>query len=407
VAGGGGRRIDRRDFMFGSAAGVVGLLAAGGAAGFGDGPAPRVQRTVRLGSTGMEVSDVSFGSSRTSDPAVVRYAFERGVNYFDSAEGYQGGGSEAAIGEALRDVRDRVYLTSKTKAGAGAKRGEMMGALEGSLRRLRTDHVDVYFNHAVNDVDRLRNDEWSEFTELARKQGKIRFRGVSGHAGRLVECLRFALEHQLVDVILVAYNFGQDPAFYQRALTGLDFVALQPELPPLLSRARAAGVGVVAMKTLMGGRKNDMRPFERPGSTFAQAALRWTLSNPSVDALVISMNGREEIDEYLAASGSRAASRFDLELLERYAAANGSRTCQHGCGVCLPSCPRGVPISEVLRTRMYAVDYGDPALARADYAALERDASACLDCAAAPCAGACPNGVPVAEFTRDAARRLG
>jgi predicted aldo/keto reductase-like oxidoreductase len=392
--------------MLRGAAGVVGLLGCGGGRVRAAEPAPRVQRYVPLGRTGLTVSDISFGSSRMRDPAVVRYAFERGVNYFDSAEGYKGGDSETAIGEALHDVRERVYLTSKTKAGADTRRDEMMAALEGSLRRLRTDYVDVYFNHAVNDVDRLRNVEWAEFTELARRQGKIRFRGVSGHAGKLVECLDFALDNELVDVILAAYNFGQDPAFYQRALTSFDFVTLQPELPPLLARAHREGVGVVAMKTLMGARANDMRPFERPGSTFSQAAFRWTLSNPDVDALVISMNRPEQVDEYLGASGAGAVSSEDLELLERYAARNGARYCQHGCAACQASCPSDVPISEVLRTRMYAVDYRDAALARDDYAALEGDANPCLSCTVAPCAGACPNGVPIPEFTRDAARRL-
>jgi len=61
------------------------------------------------------------------------------------------------------------------------------------------------------------------------------------------------------------------------------------------------------MKTLMGARLNDMRPYERGGATFAQAAFRWVLSNPRVDGLIVSMNSREAIDEYLGASGSRTA----------------------------------------------------------------------------------------------------
>ena len=206
-------KLDRRGFLLGSAGAVDAWAAQSD---------PRVQRYVPLGRTGMKVSDISFGSSRSSDPALVRYAFERGVNYFDSAESYQGGASEEAIGAALHDVRDRVFITSKTQAGARAKRGRMMRALEGSLKRLRTDYVDVYFNHAVNDVDRMRNEEWHEFTEEAKKQGKIRFRGMSGHGGRLVPCLEYALEQDLVDVILVAYNFGQDPAFHQKFTAGFD-----------------------------------------------------------------------------------------------------------------------------------------------------------------------------------------
>ena len=60
-----------------------------------------------------------------------------------------------------------------------------------------------------------------------------------------------------------------------------------------------------------------------------------------------------------------------------------------------------------LRTRMYDVDYRDRELAREEYAQLGAGASACLGCDGTPCAGACPNGIPIADFTRDAARRLG
>jgi hypothetical protein len=65
-----------------------------------------------------------------------------------------------------------------------------------------------------------------------------------------------------------------------------------------------------------------------------------------------------------------------------------------------------VLISEVLRNRMYAVDYRDSALAREDYAKLPRGASACLSCDRSPCAGACPNGINIAARTREAVRSL-
>ncbi len=396
--------IRRRELLQAGAVGAVGLLAAGTATA--EDSEPRVRSYRPLGRTGMKISDISFGSSRMRDPKAVRHAYERGVNYFDSAEGYKGGDSEGAIGEALQGVRDRVFITSKTKAGSDTTRDEMMNALEGSLRRLRTDYVDVYFNHAVNDIARLENAEWAEFTELAKKQGKIRWRGISGHAGSLVPCIEYGLDNGLLDVILVAYNFGLDPAFYQRFLTTFDFIALQPDLPKVLERAHAEGVGVVAMKTLMGARANDMRPYERQGGTFAQAAFRWVLSNPHVDALVISMNDPELIDEYLGASGTARVSRADLDLLGRYAAKNGRSYCQHGCNVCESACPAGVAISEVLRTRMYDVDYRDREFAREEYAELERPALACLSCDGAPCANTCPNGIPISEFTRQAARTL-
>jgi hypothetical protein len=375
-------------------------------------PAPRgagkVQRYVTLGRTGMQISDISFGGSRlgAGEGDVVRHALDRGINYFDIADSYRGGDSETTVGEVLRGKRDRVYLASKTYASPGDRRDSTMRSLEQSLRRLRTDYVDVYFNHAVNDVERLKNPEWHEFTARAKQQGKIRFVGMSGHAGRLIECLDYALDTNGVDVVLVAYNFGQDPAFHQGLTRSFDFIARQPELPRVLQKAKSKGVGVIAMKTLMGARLNDMRPFEKGGATFAQAAFRWVLSGRHVDALIISMTSGSSIDEYLGASGWQSAASDDLPLLRRYAKMNGASQCRHGCQDCLSACPNGVQIGEVLRTRMYAVDYGDATLARSEYAMLSRNAAPCLTCAAQPCRSACSHGLPIERLTGPTHRML-
>jgi len=342
-----------------------------------------------------------------SDPAVVRHALSRGINYFDTAESYRWGSSEEAVGEGLKGKRNDVLIASKTKAGASDTRKDMMEALEGSLKRLKTDHVDVYFNHAVNEVDRMKNPEWREFTDLAKKQGKIRFRGMSGHGSHLVESLDYAIDNDLVDVILVAYNFAQDPTFYDKLRHTFHWAAIQPELPKALEKAKKKNVGVLAMKTLMGARLNDMRPYERKGSTFSQAAFRWVLSSPQVDALLVSMNSAEDIDEYVAASGPAQVSGIDMELLERYALLQGGRYCQSACNDCAGSCPQNVAIPEVLRTRMYDVDYRDNVLARTEYEALGRPAQACLTCATQSCLNACTKGIPIAEYTRDAALRFG
>ncbi len=402
--------IDRRDFLGFGAGAAIGLGGFGASlrdSRAGDTAAVRIRRYARLGRTELEVSDISLGSSGNTDPEVVAHAYDLGVNLFDSAESYRWGGAEKAIGKALKGRRDKVYLTSKTKAGASDSRNEIMTSLEESLRRLQTDYVDIYFNHSVNDVDRLRNEEWLEFVELARRQGKIRFSGISGHGSQLAACLDYAIDNDMADVILVAYNFAQDPDFYDKLRHVFHWSSIQPELPRLLQKAKSKDVGVLAMKTLMGARLNDMRPYERPGATFSHAAFRWVLSNPDVDALLISMSDRDSIDEYIAASGSGQNSAYDRQLLERYAYLRAGNYCQPGCNACGNVCPKKVEITEVLRTRMYDVDYGDHALARDEYAALGDGAFACTDCTTQECLGACPIGVPIADFTRDAARRLG
>jgi hypothetical protein len=395
--------FDRREFLRIGTTGLLGL-AAGGPAVAAE-MEPHVQRRVKLGRTGLVIPDIGFGSSRLAgDEAVVRHALARGITYFDTAESYTDGASETTLGRALHGRRDEVVLATKTSCGATTSRAELMRSLEESLRRLQTDHVEIYFNHAVNDVARLRNDEWTAFAERAKRDGKIRFTGISGHGGRLVECVEYALDQNSVDVLLVAHNFGQDPKFFERLTKGMDFVAVQPDLPRVLRKARAQGVGVVAMKTLRGARLNDMRPYEAGGATFAQAALRWVLASEVADALVVTMTGRDAVDEYLGASGWTRTARADGALLAHYEARNGRTQCRYGCNACQNVCPAGAPISDLLRARMYAEDYGDAALGSAALADAGPRAAACLSCSNARCQGGCPHGLPIAELALRAAR---
>ena len=356
-----------------------------------------VQAYKRLGRTELMISDISFGSSRlrTGQERLVHHAMDLGINYIDSAEGYTRGQSETVIGNAIEGRRDKVYLVSKMQTRTYTPAEQMMAALEESLKRFKTDYIDVYMNHAVNDVAVVENPEWMKFVTRAKEQGKIRFTGISGHAGRLIDCMDHAIDEDMVDVMLLAYNFGEDPRFYERLGSSFDLVAKQPKLPQALERAKEKDIGIVAMKTLMGARLNDMRPYENGGATFAQAAFSWVLSNPNVDALVISMTSEEDIDEYVGASGSNQVSGAAISLLSKYAHLNGTTYCKHVCNECDGSCPYGVPIPDVLRTRMYATDYGDIDFARDEYAMLGNAASACLTCSGEPCASACPNGIAI------------
>ncbi|MYJ75303.1 MAG: aldo/keto reductase [Gammaproteobacteria bacterium] len=387
---------NRRDFLRWSAAASALPFAAPAIGGEIVSPG-EVKRYARLGRTGHEISDISFGSSslRPGQENLVHLAMDRGINYFDTAESYTRGQSETVIGRALKGKRDQVVITSKIGTKADGKADAFMRRLEGSLRRLQTDYVDVYMNHAVNDVDVVANPEWHAFVAKAKEQGKMRFSGISGHAGRLVECLDYAFDNDLVDVVLVAHNFGQDPKFYEGLTKDFDFVANQQALPRVLAKGKAKNVGITVMKTLRGGRLNDMRPYETGDATFAQAALRWVLSNPHVDAAVITMNNEQKIEEYLGASGWREVAAGDRELLERYAHLNRESYCVNVCNDCEGACPYGVPIAEVLRTRMYAVDYQDTAQAKEEYALLATNAAACLLCSGEPCAQACTHGIPI------------
>jgi hypothetical protein len=363
-----------------------------------------VKRYVTLGRTGLKISDISFGSSRlrNGQEHLVRHALDRGVNYYDTAESYTRGVSEVVVGNALKGDRDRVHIATKSHVGPDDTADQIMERLETSLGKLQTDYVDIFFNHAVNDVERLKNGAWFEFVEKAKRQGKIRFSGFSGHAGRLTDCIDYAVEQDMVDALLVATNFGEDPSFYEevyeRLTKGFDFVAKQQALPDSLARAKAKNVGIVAMKVLRGAKLNDMRPYEAAGATYAQAAFKWVLKNPSVDAAIISMTSTDDIDEYLGGSGGQAVSETDMELLHQYAQMTDMTYCRHVCNDCQGACPYNVSIADVLRTRMYATDYGDFSFAKAEYQQLEHNASPCLSCDGEPCRDACTHNLKIADL---------
>ena len=390
---------NRRDFLrIGAAASALPFAAKGHATERQS--AAEVKRYVTLGRTGLEISDISFGAStlRLGQEHLVHHALDRGINYFDTAEGYARTESEQVLGKVLKDRRDQVIITSKAETEPDSSRESLMQRLDASLRRLQTDYVDIFMNHAVNDVAVLSNPEWHAFIDKAKEQGKIRFAGMSGHAGYLLDCLDYAFDQDMADVILVAHTFGEDPQFYQNLTRWVDWVAKHPKLPERLARAKELDVGVIAMKTLMGARLNDMRPYETGNATFAQAAFRWVLSNPNVDALIVTMREEETIDEYLGASGYEELAAGDMELLERYAKQHGASYCRFACNDCRGACPYGVPISDLMRTRMYATDYRDVTFAREEYALLETNGEACLSCSGEPCANACTHGLPLAEL---------
>jgi len=360
-----------------------------------------VKNYVRLGRTEMKVSDVSFGTFplQPGDEKVVQHAVDLGINYFDTAEGYGNGKSEEVVGRALAGgLRKEVYIATKIFTHADTSSGEMMTRLDGCLKRLRTDYVDVFFSHAVNDVATLENKEWQQFAEQAKAQGKVRYFGMSGHAGRLKECVQYAVDKDMFDVLLLATNFGDDPAFYERFTRAFDMVANQQGLQELMDRAKSKDMGIIAMKVLRGAKLNDMRPFERQGLTYSQAACRWILNNPNVDNLIITMRNRDEMEEYLGASGSGEVTDADMALLQRYAGMTDASYCRNVCNDCEASCPYLVPMPDILRMRMYATDYGDYAVARDEYAKLQTNAEACLSCDGSPCRDACSFNIPLAEL---------
>lgn len=337
-----------------------------------------------LGRTGIRVSEIGFGGYPIRDAAVIDHAIDRGINYLDTARGYRGGASEETIGKVLARRRAEVVVTTKYRWRSHVKKEQMLADIDGSLKRLRTDHVDFVLVHQVGKASdgegvlRLDNPELHEAFDRARQAGKVRHLGCSGHDGDLMEVMEHAIESGRFDLLLMRYSF-------------LDF----PQQAELIRKAKARGIAVVAMKTLAGAKGWDVSEFRDRHGSFKLAALRWVLSNPDVSNLIVSIQSRAQVDEYASASGS-PLTRGDASLLEEYAARFGSGYCRM-CNGCEPACPASVRIADVLRSAMYYHDYRERAHGRAAFREIPaggRNLAACAGCAH-PCAAACEHGVDV------------
>ncbi len=347
----------------------------------------RIRSHRRFGRTGFEVSDIVLGTGKIrgeNGEAIARLAIERGVNYFDTAPDYSGSGSEDAMGRAIRGKRDGLFIATKfcTPMGhlpAGTPVASYVQAVEGSLRRLGTDYVDLCHIHSCDEVERLMDPNVHEAFDRLREQGKVRFLGFSSHTPNLEQVARTAIDSGRFDVMMLAYHHG-----------------LWPRIGELISRARREqDMGVVAMKTLKGAKHHGLAGFREEADAYSQAALKWVLSNPDVSCAVISFFEAQHVDEYLQASGG-TLDPADVGILEKYDRLIAGSYCAPHCGACLDSCPEGLAINDVLRHRMYFEDYGWEKEGMRQYARLEKSAAVCASCSA-PCLGSCPIGVPIKE----------
>jgi len=346
----------------------------------------RVQAYRRLGRTGFEVSDISLGSGRIRGEVgerLAREAIDRGVNYFDTAPDYSATGSELALGRAMKGRRDKMFVATKfcTPEGhlqAGASIDQYVEVVEASLKRLQTDYVDLVHIHACDTEERLLDPNVHEAFARLKRDGKARFLGFSSHTPNLEAVADTAIDDGRFDVMMLAYHHGA-----------------WPRLASIIDRAAAQNVGVVAMKTLKGAKHRGLLDLRPEGDSYPQASFKWVLGNPSVSCLVISFFEPGHVDEYLHASGKQLTEQ-DLALLERYDTLVAGTHCFAHCGDCLDSCPEQLAINDVLRYRMYFEDYGDEREAMRLYARLPKHADVCIGCPA-PCADACPHGVPIRQ----------
>lgn len=285
-----------------------------------------------LGRTGLSVTEIGFGawavggnafgnSYGPTDDAestrAIRRAFERGCNFFDTADVYGHGHSETLLGAALHDVRDRVIIA--TKVGANFYNpdlrldftpGYLRVAVERSLERLRTDHIDLLQLHNPP-MNLISARDTYEPLEAMKREGLIRFYGVSVHPPEEGVA---AVQATLPDTVQIVYNLARREAedtFLPTAHTAnIGVIAREP-----LANGFLAGAYTAASTWERGDIRSRMpRPYvtqlaalgqrvrevaEQSGMTAAQLALKFVLDRPEIACAIVGMKTVQQVEENL------------------------------------------------------------------------------------------------------------
>jgi aryl-alcohol dehydrogenase-like predicted oxidoreductase len=304
-----------------------------------------------LGSSGLKVSEISYGNWITHGSQVeneqakacVRAALDAGITTFDTADVYANTAAETVLGEALRSERresleilTKVYWPTGPKGpnDAGLSRKHLHESINGSLRRLGTDYVDVYQAHRY-DAETPLEETMEAFADLVRA-GKVLYVGVSEWgADQLREGHRLARELHVPfvsnqpqysmlwrvieeEVVPASEELGIGQIVFspiaQGALTG----KYRPgQAPPDGSRATDAEGARFVSRFLVDDvlvRVQQLRPLaDEAGLSLAQLAVAWVLQNRNVSSAIIGASRPEQVTENVLASGVE----LDAALLKR------------------------------------------------------------------------------------------
>ena len=361
----------------------------------------------RLGKTGLDVGVIGLGSeyllgtSRETMLAVVHGIIDRGANYIDLL--YSDADFVDEFAFALKRYRHRalvaVHLDAEEEDGQPSEPSDMAPCervFTETLRRLGTDYADVALVHMVDTEESL--DTWGmEMLELAgryRREGKVRFVGMSGHKAAVAAK---AVKSGLIDVLMFPVNLAGDSVpgnaelFLLCAQQGVGLVAMKPYAGGQLLRKE----GNVFLHWVQSG--GESLKVEKSASMTPVQCLSYVLSQPGVSTIVPGVKNLEEFEGALALLDASEEERDYSALISGvYSFPPG--TCQY-CNHCLP-CPSEIDIAAVMRLLDEARNDLTAAL-RTAYGELSAKGSACVECR--ECLERCPFDVNVVARMKEAA----
>jgi predicted aldo/keto reductase-like oxidoreductase len=350
---------------------------------------------MRLPTTGGFGGEIDFAKTEE----MLLYAYEHGVNYFDSAYVYHNGKSEEVIGEVFKknNFRDKINIATKLPTMMHFAEGHFMENFEEQLRRLQTDHIDFYLIHGI-DLARwktLKENKILDFIDKLANSDKVRYLGFSFHD-----------EYDSLVSILGDYdwNFAQIQlnfidAEYQAGVKGLEYAA-------------SKNVPLTIMEPLRGGRLiNISGPevdeiksefgYEKP--TIAKACFDWLFDKEGILTVLSGMNKLSDVVENIESAsevgiGEQPQSEKDLLIkIKAYIESFDTIPCT-SCRYCVPECPNDIEIPAWLNAYNETLVYKNKDMARMMSSRMPTGPNDCVECG--NCAAVCPQHLEIPELLK-------
>ncbi len=334
-------------------------------------------------------------------------AFHAGVNYYDTAYIYPG--SEALIGEIFErnHIREQLYIATKLPHYLIKSTGGLDKIFQEELERLRTNYVDYYLMHMMNDIqtwEKMKALGIEEWIKAKKEAGEIRQIGFSYHGNSDMFCK--VIDAYDWDFCQIQYNYLDEHS--QAGRKGLDYAA-------------SKGIPVIIMEPLRGGKLVNNLPEEAKKIfkdyptkyTPAQWAFRWLYNQPEVTCVLSGMNSEEMVLENVQTAATTKVGELGTEeeqMLQRVVAAIHAKTkvgCT-GCGYCMP-CPKNVDIPGVFSA--YNSSYADGKFGafwdHVKCTAMRKTSTAAYNCiGCGKCEKHCPQHIEIRKQLKDAEKRL-
>ena len=368
-----------------------------------------------FGNTGIRVSILGFGAMRLPEVEtrgkyqvkeeesieMIQRAFELGVNYVDTAYVYNAGESELVVGKALKDWRDKIYLSTKMPTWEVKKRSDYRRLLEEQLKKLKVEYIDFYHFHDLNE-DRFKNivlkHNLLKEAQKAKDEGLIKHISFSFHDKP--EVMKRIIDIGIFESVLCQYNL------------------LDRSNEEAMAYAKRKGLGVAVMGPVGGGRLvvSDIlkEAMGHDVKSTPALALRFVFANKNVSLALSGMENKEMVEENAGvASLSEPLTSKQLQIIENFIENRKKKEeipCTN-CGYCQP-CPNNVAIPEIFKLMNYYTVYGLREWACKQYQNIgsgdkdeRKQADACVECG--ECEEKCPQKIKIVEKLKEAHRVLG